>query len=109
MEKKVFHLFPSPRSPAEEFQRGLHRGTVLETIDGNAVAQLIPPVVLLELGDDGFEGDSVQRIIRLRHLGESRCGAAGITFPRHHRKGFSRNGLYAAKPEHARYPAARRR
>jgi hypothetical protein len=63
---KLLYLRARPRSAAEKFQARLHARITEKAIDANLIAEPLPSVGRVELGDDGFEGFAVKRVFRSR-------------------------------------------
>ena len=56
---KLFDLFPGPRRISQKFQTGFDAGFVVETLDLDLLAELFPAVMPNQLGQDGFQSDTV--------------------------------------------------
>ena len=62
---QAFNLIACPWRFAQELQAGAYAGLVGEAANGDALAQIVPPVKVGQAGDDGFEREAVQRVARL--------------------------------------------
>jgi hypothetical protein len=64
-EVKAFDFLASPRCFSQKFQAGVHAGVVREAANRDARAQVVPAIVVGQLGDDGLKGQAVKRVARL--------------------------------------------
>ena len=62
---KAFDFLASPRCFAQKFQTRVHTGVVREAANRNACAQVVPAIVVGQLGDDGLKGQAVKRVAHL--------------------------------------------
>ncbi len=59
------HLFPRPRSPAQELKARIYGGIGGETVDWDFFTQRLPAVVCNQTGEDHLQGNAVQRVVGL--------------------------------------------
>jgi hypothetical protein len=60
-----FDLFSGPGIFSQKFQAGFDTGIIRETLDSDAFSHFTPAVMLHQVGQDHFQRDTVQRIVRL--------------------------------------------
>ncbi len=70
---KTFHFLACPRGFAQKLQARSDAGVVREAANRDALAQVIPAVMVGQAVHKGFQGQAVQGVAHLRALG-SRCG-----------------------------------
>ena len=62
----AFNARTRPRSFPEKLQTGLHTWIMEEAADGDMTPHLFPSILCDQFRDDGFQRDSVERIVWLR-------------------------------------------
>lgn len=66
-----FDSLPSPGCFPKKRETGFHAGIVEETADRNTTPHLGPAILVNQFLDDGFKGNSVQRIVGMRKTHDS--------------------------------------
>jgi hypothetical protein len=74
-----FDSLPRPGRFPEKRETGFHAGIVEETADRNATPHRGPTIPLNQFLDDGFQGNSVQRIARMGHTHDRIANGMGLT------------------------------